>query len=510
MKHKVLFQSRNNTCFICNRGNASRLSIACKVEVYVQCGIIFPELVRSCSHHLRDRGYILSPLLGGLRCIRCVYKPPGQYIQNFMEAMRSSILKSRRIGDVRDLTDEETCTLTSLTKEQFNDMFTQCPRIRGRRAITSRDLLIFLIKMRQGLSDQFLDTLFELSSRQHASIIIKEVRERLMKEFVPNNIGLQAITREEYIERHVTGFANRLYNRHPENPVAIYYIDGTYFYCFKSKNFRSMRQTFCRHKSDHLVKSTLVVAPDGYILDIQGPYFLDGRNNDATTLRHELENDENLNNWFRPGDIVVVDRGYRDVIDTLEGLGLVCEIPSTPASGQRQLTTEDANETRLITKTRWIVEARNGNLKSIFKLLNQIQQIHILPNIGDFFRIGGAIINRYRQTIEMEGADEELAKDMLERSTIENEVQARVERENLLRRDAYRWVALSVQQVIDFPKLTIEFLKHLTAGVLQIELAPSYIQDTLQRNNEQKFQVEMLYDVDQIPDLGFLRARIWS
>uniref|UniRef100_A0ABD2WA46 DDE Tnp4 domain-containing protein n=1 Tax=Trichogramma kaykai TaxID=54128 RepID=A0ABD2WA46_9HYME len=227
-----------------------------------------------------------------------------------------------------------------------------------------------------------------------------------------------------------------------------------------------MRQTFCRHKSDHLVKSTLVVAPDGYILDIQGPYFLDGRNNDATTLRHELENDENLNNWFRPGDIVVVDRGYRDVIDTLEGLGLVCEIPSTPASGQRQLTTEDANETRLITKTRWIVEARNGNLKSIFKLLNQIQQIHILPNIGDFFRIGGAIINR--------------------------------------------WVALSVQQVIDFPKLTIEFLKHLTAGVLQIELAPSYIQDTLQRNNEQKFQVEMLYDVDQIPDLGFLRARIWS
>ncbi|KAL7303926.1 hypothetical protein TKK_0004044 [Trichogramma kaykai] len=136
-------------------------------------------------------------------------------------------------------------------------------------------------------------------------------------------------------------------------------------------------------------KPTLVVAPDGYILDIQGPYFSDEHNNDAATLPHELENDENLNNWFRPGDIVVVDRGYRDVIDTLEGLGLVCKISPTPEPGQRQLTTEDANEIRLITKTRWIVEARNGHLKGIFELLNQTQQIHVLPNIGDFVRIGG-------------------------------------------------------------------------------------------------------------------------
>ncbi|CAB0027902.1 unnamed protein product, partial [Trichogramma brassicae] len=57
-----------------------------------------------------------------------------------------------------------------------------------------------------------------------------------------------------------------------------------------------MRQTFVAIKSDHLVKPSLVVAPDGYILDIQGPYFSDGHNNDATTLRHELGNDEHLNN----------------------------------------------------------------------------------------------------------------------------------------------------------------------------------------------------------------------
>uniref|UniRef100_A0ABD2WMH4 DDE Tnp4 domain-containing protein n=1 Tax=Trichogramma kaykai TaxID=54128 RepID=A0ABD2WMH4_9HYME len=326
-----------------------------------------------------------------------------------------------------------------------------------------------------------------------------------MRRFVLNNIGLAAITREQYIERHVTDFANRLYNPTPENRMAIFYIDGTYTYCFKSKNFRSLRQTYCRHKSDHLVKPALVVAPDGYILDIQGPYFSDAHNNDAAMISHELENDENLNNWFRPGDIVVVDRGYRDVIPALEELGLICKMPPLLKAGEQQLTTEDANEARLVTKTRWIVESRNGHLKTIFKLLNQVQQIHVLPHIGDFIRIGGAIINRYRQTIEMEDADEEMAEEMLECSTTENAVQARVEAEGLLQRDAQRWVRLSAEQVIDFPELNIEYLKRLTAGVFQIKLAPSYIQDTLQRNNEQEIQVEMLRDANRIPELGFLR-----
>ncbi|KAL7290351.1 hypothetical protein TKK_0016045 [Trichogramma kaykai] len=251
-------------------------------------------------------------------------------------------LKSRRINDISDLTDHQACAFMSLTKDQFDDMHALCDRIPDRREITRRDLLIFLTKMRQGLSDEFLTAIFQLSSRQYTSLIIKEVREALMRRFVLNNIGLAAITREQYIERHVTDFANRLYNPTPENRVAIFYIDGTYTYCFKSKNFRSLRQTYCRHKSDHLVKPALVVAPDGYILDIQGPYFSDAHNNDAAMISHELENHENLNNWFRPGDIVVVDRGYRDVIPALEELGLICKMPPLLEAGERQLTTEDA------------------------------------------------------------------------------------------------------------------------------------------------------------------------
>lgn len=116
------------------------------------------------------------------------------------------------------------------------------------------------------------------------------------------------------------------------------------------------------------MKPVLVTAPDGYILDIHGPYFADSRNNDASLLRAEFERDANgLQQWLQEGDIVICDRGYRDSVPVIEELGMTCLLPAFLQPGQNQLSTEDANQSRLITKTRWIIESRNGHIKSIFK-----------------------------------------------------------------------------------------------------------------------------------------------
>ena len=395
VKLNVLKQTRNNSCFICNNvNNLHRLSIDCKVQAFLLCNIFFPETVRSCDHHLDERGYILQPLLAGLQCINRQYVIQGPYLQVFLQGIRNASLNNRRLNDINDFTNEEAYTLTSLTKEQFNELFAYCDRVPGRR-IQRKDLLMFLCKLRQGLSDEFLTLLFQYNSRRDTSLAVAAIRQSLMLRFVPENIGLNAITRDQYIREHVTEFANVLYNPRPNNRVAITYIDGTYSYCHKSNNFRVLRQSFCRHKGRHLIKPALLVASDGYILDIHGPYFSDAQNNDAAMLQNEWNNDEDLNNWFQEGDVFVVDRGYRDIIPTLENFGLICKMPPLLEAGERQLSTEDANEARLITKTRWIVEARNGHLKSKFKYLGNVQHIHILPNIGDFYRIAGAIINRY-------------------------------------------------------------------------------------------------------------------
>lgn len=313
LRFNVLRQTRNNSCFICNNNNnIHRLSVGAKVKAYVECNIFFPETVRTCEHHLDEKGCILRPLLNGLQSYnrQCVVQ--GAYLQVFLEGVRDFALKHQRLHDTDDVSEDEMLTLTSLSKDQFNELFLYCgpiPQPGGLRYVKRTDLFMFLCKLRQGVSDEFLTVLFKYSSRQATSLAVAKVRESLMARFVPENIGLGAITREQYIRDHVTDFANILYNPQPNNRMAIVYIDGTYSYCHKSSNFRALRQSFSRHKGRHLVKPVLMVAPDGYILDIHGPYFSDSYNNDAAMLRNELQNDEDIINWFREGDIAIVDRG---------------------------------------------------------------------------------------------------------------------------------------------------------------------------------------------------------
>jgi len=332
-----------------------------------------------------------------------------------------------------------------------------------------------------------------------------------MQRFVPTNIGLNAITRGDYIQRHVTNFANELYNPEPHICRVIAYIDGTYSYIPKSCNFRIFRQSFCLHKGRHLLKPVLIVAPDGYILDIQGPYFSDSRNNDAAILQNEFHRDvERMREWFQERDLMIVDRGYRDATELLIRLGIRWRMPAFLEQGQSQLLTDEANDSRIITKTRWIVEARNGHIKSIFKFFQQTISIPHLPNFGDFYRIAGAIINRYHPSVQMEGANRELACQLLEKANEVNVVQALVEAEHLNTRNAQRWIRLNAQHVPDFPILDLHFLRDLTVGIYQIHLAPSYIQDKLQREESEEFQIEMLRDVQRIPQPGLIRVRVYS
>ncbi|KMQ97459.1 hypothetical protein RF55_2196 [Lasius niger] len=137
--------------------------------------------------------------------------------------------------------------------------------------------------------------------------------------------------------------------------------------------------------------------------------------------------------------------------------------------------------------------------------ISRIIPIPHLLNLGDFYRIAGAIINRYRPVIEMQGANAELARQMLERAKTPNIVQALVEVDNLHTRNAQRWVRLDVQQILDFPILDLEYLKDLTVGIYQINLAPSYVQDKLQREGQEEFHVEMMRNIQRLPQPGLMR-----
>lgn len=258
-------------------------------------------------------------------------------------------------------------------------------------------------------------------------------------------------------------------------------IDGTYTKVEKSSNFRVLRQTFCTHKGYHLLKPALLVAPDGYILAIQGPYFFDARNNDAAMLLKEFNDDvEGMRAWFEEGDIVLIDRGYRDATDFLEGIRIRYEMPTFLQRNERQLSTEDANRSWLVTKSRWIVESRNGHLKSIFKFFDKVVPYAHVLNLRDFYGTAGGLINRFHEPVIIEGANKDLARAMLQRAQEVNVLKARVEVDNLFNRRG-PWVLLDENQVQDFPHFDLQYLHDLCFGVYQVNLAPEYIQDVREK-----------------------------
>lgn len=115
-----------------------------------------------------------------------------------------------------------------------------------------------------------------------------------------------------------------------------------------------------------------------------------------STLIVNPNSDEQQSSLLRDGDVLIFERGFRDAISSLESdYKLQTKMPNLLEKGQKQFTTMQANESRLCTKTRWVVEATNSLLKQKFRTLDYTVQIKSLSHLLLDFRIAGALINRF-------------------------------------------------------------------------------------------------------------------
>ena len=91
-----------------------------------------------------------------------------------------------------------------------------------------------------------------------------------------------------------------------------------------------------------------IVHPDSYVLDVIGPF--QGTLNDATIAKEILETNDTLVNWLRENGQMIVDRGFRDVIEVFQDLGYETHMPALLRAGWKQHSTEDINRSRICTK----------------------------------------------------------------------------------------------------------------------------------------------------------------
>jgi hypothetical protein len=118
-----------------------------------------------------------------------------------------------------------------------------------------------------------------------------------------------------------------------------------------------------RIKGRHLVKPFVICTTDGHILDIYGLF--EATTNDASILSTILSEDKSLSALLKENDIFLLDRGFRDCLKELEEkYKLVTKMPSLMARDEKQLDSKSANQTRFVTKCRWVVEVVNSFLKT--------------------------------------------------------------------------------------------------------------------------------------------------
>ncbi len=119
------------------------------------------------------------------------------------------------------------------------------------------------------------------------------------------------------------------------------------------------------------MKPFLICGPDGYIIDIYCPF--PATWNDATILKKIMKEDDDPKKLLFDGDYFVLDRGFRNALKTLKDkYNLETMMPYFLSRDRKQFTAKEANDSRLCTKLRWVVEVMNGLIKARYRLYDHI------------------------------------------------------------------------------------------------------------------------------------------
>ncbi len=138
-----------------------------------------------------------------------------------------------------------------------------------------------------------------------------------------------------------------------------------------------------------------------------------------------LKADPNLKALVKENIIFVLDRGFQDCVRQLEQDYLL-KVKMTALLGkkEKQLSTEAANLSRIVTDVRWVVEVINTLLKNSLNALKQFPN-KSLPHTHDDYKIAGALINKYLKDCFLNKKDNfKIVKNMKQKLYTKNELKA--------------------------------------------------------------------------------------
>jgi hypothetical protein len=220
-------------------------------------------------------------------------------------------------------------------------------------------------------------------------------------------------------------------------------------------------------------------------------YYADGKNNDSAILNSMYENNDGFRRFFDGPALLIVDGGFRDSVTVAERYGHDLAMLQLLTGKKKQFSDLKANESRPVTKIRWVIESVNGRIKNKFHFFNNTIQNHYVGNnkLLRFLRVACAMLNAYFPVIRAERpGDYQLAVFMKDRAELSNLLKERIETENWNTRRTV-WKPLRASQITDFPMLSMDDLQDITVGIYQIKMAPAYISRHTARGRSSRTQM---------------------
>ncbi|XP_014677799.1 PREDICTED: uncharacterized protein LOC106817631 [Priapulus caudatus] len=227
-----------------------------------------------------------------------------------------------------------------------------------------QQFLLVLMRMRHGLSNQFLAYLFNMHESSVSRIFLDGL-DKMYAYVVPALIYWP----DKDIIRHTLPVCFRTKYK---NCVSI--IDCFEIFCERPADLRARAQTYSQYKSHNTVKFLISITPQGHISFISKGW--GGRTSDKFLTEQSAYLD-----YLLPGDTVLADRGF-DIEDSVAVKGACLEIPAF-TRGKSQLDAVEVENTRAIASVRIHVERVIGNLRKKYTLLKSIIPIRMLQCQGN-------------------------------------------------------------------------------------------------------------------------------
>lgn len=353
------------------------------------------------------------------------------------------------------------------------------------------DVKLYLERLRNGHTYEQMAHSHNMK-RRSVGQKVKKGRNLLLEHFVPQWIGFENLSRQFLLE-HTTDLARMLYcNNDPKKAVTIW--DGTYIYTCNTSNHTHQRKIFSGQKHRHLFKIMKIVATDGTIIDVFGPF--EATINDANILKKIFEQ-TSIGKMYNAGDIVLLDRGFRDCVKFLENKKIVVKIPAFVQKGTNgQLTTKQANQSRLVSKMRFIIEAANGRMKNKWHLFGKIVPSILSRNLMSDYRIGAALLNAFGKPTTCDKNDFAIVgANMIGLVDIDNKLQPTIVSKVFNKAKKY-FRSIEPSDLI-FPRFNEENLKMFSLGTFAKRQAISYIAEHIRLHG--KFEVST-----------FPTAQVWA